>query len=121
MKITEDQMTGLQARQLRESLGLSQKEFWGAVGVLQSVGARYETGSAHIPRIPRAVRILLVANYIAGLRIDASTQAGVEELVQHAAIQGSVRSARASTASARSDLDRATKNIQAAKERLANV
>ena len=32
-------------RQLRKKLGLNQKDFWGAIGVTQSGGSRYESGA----------------------------------------------------------------------------
>lgn len=43
----------------RMELGLNQTEFWGAIGVNQSVGSRYETGRT----IPRPVLMLLKLKY----------------------------------------------------------
>ncbi len=45
---------------LRIHLGLSQTEFWGRVGVLQSAGSRYESGHS----IPNPVQILLRLAYV---------------------------------------------------------
>ena len=40
---------GKRAQQLRMKLGLRQDEFWSRVGVTQSAGSRYETGSRRLP------------------------------------------------------------------------
>lgn len=45
---------------LRVHLGLSQTEFWGRVGVLQSAGSRYESGHS----IPKPVQILLRLSHV---------------------------------------------------------
>lgn len=50
------------AKQLRERLALTQKEFWGPVGVQQSVASRYERGA----KIPLAVRLMIVSAYCGG-------------------------------------------------------
>jgi transcriptional regulator with XRE-family HTH domain len=42
-------------REIRARLGLNQQEFWGAIGVTQSGGSRYESGR----NIPKPVRELL--------------------------------------------------------------
>lgn len=42
-------------REIRHRLQLNQEEFWGAIGVTQSGGSRYETGRS----MPKAVRELL--------------------------------------------------------------
>lgn len=83
MKLTEKQVTAEAARSLRESLGLSQKAFWEPLGVLQSVGCTYESGT----KIPKSVRILLVTRYGAGLKLDTATQEGVEAIEKLAALQ----------------------------------
>lgn len=44
----------LDTKALRKKLGLSQKEFWNAVSVHQSSGARYERGR-HIPNATKAM------------------------------------------------------------------
>ncbi|MFN3986800.1 MAG: helix-turn-helix domain-containing protein [Rhodocyclaceae bacterium] len=43
------------ATDIRLALGMNQKHFWGALGVTQSGGSRYESGRS----IPRPVRMLL--------------------------------------------------------------
>jgi len=40
---------GKKAQKLRQQLGLRQDEFWSRVGVTQSAGSRYETGSRRLP------------------------------------------------------------------------
>ena len=52
-------MTGEEARELRETLGLNQTEFWGAIGLTQSAGSRYESGRT----LPKPVRMLLNLAY----------------------------------------------------------
>jgi transcriptional regulator with XRE-family HTH domain len=44
-KITD----GKRAQKLRIKLGLRQDQFWSRVGVTQSAGSRYETGSRRLP------------------------------------------------------------------------
>ena len=48
---------------IRRKLGLNQSEFWGAVGVTQSGGSRYESGR----NMPRPVRELLRLVHIEGI------------------------------------------------------
>lgn len=57
--------TGSQAAKLRNSLGLSQTEFWARVGSSQSAGSRYELGR----RLPVPLQILLSIAY--GAYVDA--------------------------------------------------
>ena len=47
-------------RELRQSLGLNQAQFWGRVEVTQSAGSRYESGRS----IPRPIRKLLGIVYL---------------------------------------------------------
>lgn len=68
----EDEITGDVARALREAAGLPQNRFWGAIGVNQTSGHRYETGNIKRDRIPRPVRILLYIKYVIGLPIDCN-------------------------------------------------
>ncbi len=58
--------------ELRIHLGISQTEFWGRIGVLQSAGSRYESGHS----IPNPVQILLRLAYVP----DAALLAVVAEL-----------------------------------------
>lgn len=117
MKITEKDVTGPIARQLRESLSLKQPQFWNPVGVQQSVGSRYEREA----NIPHSVRILLVATYVAGLKLDTNTPEAVEALTRLAAVQTSFKSASAHAAAARADLNNASKNISTAQALLGKV
>ena len=53
-------MTHTEVKEMRLALKLPQEKFWAAVGVVQSVGCRYEAG---IPKIPAPVKLALVAHY----------------------------------------------------------
>ena len=57
---------GLNPREIRQSLGMNQEEFWTMVGVTQSGGSRYEGGRS----IPKPVRELLRLVHIE--RLDLS-------------------------------------------------
>jgi transcriptional regulator with XRE-family HTH domain len=86
MKIeTEKDVTGEAAKYLREQSGLTQKVFWSSIGLTQSGGCRYENGQS----VPKPVRILIFANYVAGFKIDATTPDGVCGLLRLAKIQAS--------------------------------
>lgn len=82
---TESDVTGDVAKGLRKAAGLTQVAFWGSVGVTQTAGCKYEAGYA----VPRPVRILVFAAYVAGLRIDASTAEGAERLARLGRLQAS--------------------------------
>lgn len=116
--ITESQITGSVARELRQQLGISQKAFWNPLGVTQSVSSRYE---ASVAEIPKPVRILLVANYVAGVKIDAATSEGLEELSRLGSIQSKRSQAKAVAGSARSDLSKAIKSLEAARDALQSM
>lgn len=47
-------------RSAREKLGLTQADYWGAIGVTQSCGSRYEND---LRSIPRPVLLLLAIAY----------------------------------------------------------
>lgn len=115
--ITESEITGALARKLREERGLSQSEFWRPLGVQQSVGCRYESD---IP-IPQAVRILLVANYVSGIKINAATPEGVAELARLGAIQSKQTKAKAVAGAVRTDLSKAIKNLEVARDALQSL
>lgn len=83
---TEADITGDVARELRAKLHLSQREFWGAVGVTQAAASRYETGK-RTEDMAKPIRILVFTNYVARLKIDASTKDGVRQLRSLAKIQ----------------------------------
>ncbi|HEX5362372.1 MAG TPA: hypothetical protein VFW49_15000 [Fluviicoccus sp.] len=82
---TEADIDGAAAKALRESRDESQDVFWSRVGITQSGGWRYEQGTP----IPKYVRILLFAIYVAGIDIDASTPEGADELKTLGALQHS--------------------------------
>lgn len=82
--LTEKDITPAVARNIRLKAGMSQSGFWTPLGVSQSVGCRYEDGQA---KIPRSVRILIVATYVAGVKIDTATAGGVQELSKFGALQ----------------------------------
>lgn len=111
---TESEITGAFARELREKLGLTQAEFWRPLGVKQSVGCRYE---AEV-QIPQAVRILLVARYVSGVKIDASTPEGVAELWRLGSMQSCQAQAKSSVAHAKADVTKAIKSLEAARNAL---
>ena len=115
--LTEQDVTGPIARKLRESAGLTQTAFWGALGVTQSVGCRYEM-DVHIPR---AVRILLVATYIGGVTIDTGTAEGVAELARLGAIQSGHAKAKSVARDVGADLARAAKSLKAAQDALQSI
>jgi transcriptional regulator with XRE-family HTH domain len=70
--LTEKDIDGTCARELRKRLGLTQPQFWGAVGLTQSGGCRYEKGGS----IPRPYRILIFLIHVAGLTIDVTSKEG---------------------------------------------
>lgn len=113
----ESLVTNESARKLRHELGLTQKEFWGPVGVAQSVGARYEDDV----KIPRPVRILVVARYVAGLMISAETSEDIEELRLMSDVQRKLGTARSLARKVSKDLDGAARNIAAAKASLSGI
>ncbi len=71
---SEDEISGDVARALRSKAGLTGTEFWGAVGVNQSSGHRYENGTIKRDRMPRPVRILIFLKYVVALPINANNQ-----------------------------------------------
>lgn len=50
----------INVRELRLSLGVNQAEFWGAIGMTQSAGSRYENDRA----MPAPVAKLVDARYV---------------------------------------------------------
>jgi transcriptional regulator with XRE-family HTH domain len=70
--LTEKDIDGTCARELRKRLDMTQPEFWGAVGLTQSGGCRYEKGGS----IPRPYRILIFLIHVAGLTIDVTSRDG---------------------------------------------
>lgn len=84
MEIKTDQdITHITVKQLRHNLGLSQKKFWGAVGVKQASASWYERGR----NIPSAIRKLIFIRYVAGLAHDTGTRKGANELRKFVKLQ----------------------------------
>lgn len=75
---TASDITGNIAKQLRLERKMSQAEFWGAVGKSQSNGVHHEKGRDGRSEIPKSVKTLIFAIYVLGLKIDVSTEEGVE-------------------------------------------
>lgn len=117
MQLTEKDITGPLVRTIRTGTGLSQKAFWGPLGVKQSVGCKYEADTP----IPHSVRILIVATYIGGLKIDATSGEAVAGLTKLGSIQSSFQDAAIAAAVAREQLDLAAHNIQQARSTLAGI
>lgn len=82
---TEQQIDGKAAKYLREQAGQSQKAFWGAFGMTQSCGCRYEGGAP----IQQPIRTLIFMVHVARLDIDASTEEGAASLIRLAKLQAS--------------------------------
>lgn len=117
MTITEKDIDGAAAKELRERLGLTQAAFWEPVGVKQSVGCRHEKG---VP-ILQSVRILIVARYICGLHIDASSIDSIEDLKELAEVQKKTLQAKSIARAIQSDIHKAVKSLSAAHDTLSNV
>ena len=117
MKITQDDITGPMARDLRKQRGMTQAQFWNPVGVQQSVACRYESGAD----MPDAVRILLVATYVGGLTINTSSSDGVADLARLGSIQSNFKAASAIARKATRDLDSAAKDIGEARAALQSI
>lgn len=117
MKITENTITGPIARDLREKAGMTQAQFWKPLGVQQSVGCRYESDMP----IPNAVRILLVATYVAGMSIDTTTDDGVAALERLGTLQAKDRDLKKSAARAIRALDSAAAEIAGARDTIQSI
>lgn len=113
MKLTEKDITGPVARRIREMLELSQAAFWNPIGVHQSTACKYEAQQA---KIPRSVRILVVATYVAAMKIDTTTGDGVAALERLGTIQAKDRDMKKSAARAIRALDSAAAEIAGARE-----
>lgn len=100
--LTDRDITAQKTRELRAQAALGQKAFWGAVGVQQSVGCRYESGQT---KIPKPVRMLIVATYVS----PAGTALA------------DIKTVKATAKQARRDLDKAADSINEARDALARV
>ena len=47
-------------RQIRRKLGLNQNDFWGAIGVTQSGGSRYESGGNMPVQVNELLRLVYI-------------------------------------------------------------
>jgi hypothetical protein len=69
MQITKfEQVDGIAARNIRQALGRSQEQFWGAIGVKREAGSSYEKRG----RIPEPVQRLVFMRYVAGIPVDSA-------------------------------------------------
>jgi hypothetical protein len=67
MKMTEKDITGQWCKDLRRRLAMTQRQFWGPLGITQAPASSYETGKRDIPR---PVRMLILANHVAGGKVE---------------------------------------------------
>lgn len=81
---TEDDLTPATVRALRQSLGLSQPEFWAAAHASKGVGMRSEAGEA----VGKPYRRLIFLQHVVGLNVDCTDPENVETLRALAALQG---------------------------------
>lgn len=83
---TEADVDGATSKALRKAAGEPQHIFWDRVGVSQPAGYGYESGRNPIPK---HVRLMLFAIYVAGLKLDATTAEGVAAMKRLATLQHS--------------------------------
>lgn len=69
----EFQMSGPEVRRLRESLGMGQREFWGAINVSRVTGHNYEAGK-YTKGIPEMVRRCIYLHHVAGVPFDGTQE-----------------------------------------------
>ena len=79
---TDSEIDAKRAKALREQMNLTQREFWGAVGVSQPGGSQYERGARPIPS---SVRKQIFFRFVAGLNFDTGTVPGAQALCDFAA------------------------------------
>lgn len=118
MVLKEKDITADAVKKLRGDIGLTQSEFWGVVGVKQSAGCHYETKGT---QIPKSVRMLIVARYVAGVEIDASTTHGVDALISLGLMQKKRTQAREEANIALRFLEETDEHIRNMKFILENV
>lgn len=82
---TIEQVNGTVALEIRKSLGLTQPEFWGAIGATQSTGTRIEKRRPFSMDEP--LRTMFFMRYVMGLDFDATTPAGVRKLARLVELQ----------------------------------
>ena len=74
---THNDIQGEAIKQLRLDSGKNQREFWGAFGVTQSGGSRFEKSGKVTPQVQR----LLFLNCVAGINYDSATEQGASQLI----------------------------------------
>lgn len=109
MIATEDDLTPQTVRALRQSLGLSQPEFWAAAHASKGIGMRTEAGEA----VGKPYRRLIFLQHVIGLNVDCTDPENVATLRALAALQGDTAALlRAGTT--RAQLERARDKINEA-------
>lgn len=83
---TEADIDKASAKALRKANNEPQHVFWNRVGVSQATGYGYESGRAPIPK---HIRLMLFSIYVAGLKLDATTEEGVAAMKRLATLQHS--------------------------------
>lgn len=74
---TENDITPEAAKWLRDLAGLNQADFWRSVASNPASGCRYEQGD----EIPRPLKRLIFATYVADLPTDASDKERAEQAI----------------------------------------
>lgn len=103
----DSEITGHVARKIRQELGLSQAEFWGAIGIRRETGNNYERRG----RLTEPVRLLVFAHYIAGIPVN-----DLQELRRVGAVAKAMREAGARLSEAAESVSQAAIYIESAVE-----
>lgn len=122
---TEHDIDGETVVQLRKSLGLSQSEFWGRIGLSQSAGSVMELTDAsrrggRAGLIQRPYQKLIFLEYVAGISVDASTVESAEKVMALGEIAKSVAAAEKFRA-AKKDIGELKRALATTGERIVNV
>ena len=120
MKITEKDITGVFAKELRDRLKMTQTQFWKPLRVEQSVGSRYEQEWNGVT-IPASVKTLLIATHIAGLTLDATTEAGIDELLRMGTMQSKFKTATTLAKKVIKELEASESGIHKARAALQSI
>lgn len=89
---TDSDIDGAGAKALRTEAKLTQREFWGAIGVSQACGSQYESGAR---RIPSTAKKQVFIRYVAGINFDTGTECGAQALRDFAANAASTSKGKA--------------------------
>ena len=109
----EKDITSEVVRQIRKDFGLTQSDFWTPIGVAQSTGCQYESGTT---QIPTPVRLLLVLKYVHGIDVEA----GKEPRFSKSKLD-KVAAAKKLAARVEADLDRSIQKLQEARSALQTI